>query len=67
MDWRKELEKAWPTARFGRVTVKTSSSQHRFDIELQPDSLNPDAVHAHGRIRHVLPVSDVVHSLYTPL
>jgi starch phosphorylase len=44
VEWRRDLEQAWPSARFGRMTVKTTGGQHRFEVELLPGSLNPDAV-----------------------
>jgi starch phosphorylase len=41
---RQALERAWPTAAFGPVAVQTDDASHRFRVQLDLGSLDPDDV-----------------------
>jgi starch phosphorylase len=44
VNWRRTLEQNWPGLRFGRTKVETAGGKHAFEVELQLNGLNPDAV-----------------------
>lgn len=44
VDWRRDLEKAWPDVRFGEVKVATSEGKHLFEVYVYLGSLDPDSV-----------------------
>src|SRR5271168_4152224 len=43
-DWRRTLEHAWPTLRFGRVSIDTRGDRHHFSAEVALGSLAQPAV-----------------------
>lgn len=43
-DWRRSLEQNWGTVRFGEVRVETRAGQHRFEVEVYFNDLDPKAV-----------------------
>jgi glycogen phosphorylase len=61
VEWRRTVEKEWPSVRFGDVKVVTGGEQHLFDVqvyfnELDPDTvqveLYADGVNGNGPVRH---------------
>ncbi len=42
--WRRELEQKWKALRFGEVKVETDNTHLAFEVHLQLDGLDPDAV-----------------------
>ena len=44
VDWRHRLEQHWAALRFGEAKVVTEGEQHRFEIHVYLDDLDPDAV-----------------------
>ena len=57
VNWRRALEEKWPGLHLGRVKVETNGGKHTFEVELQLNGLNPDAVrvelYADGNDGHV--------------
>jgi starch phosphorylase len=43
-DWRHNLEKKWPTVRFGEVKTETRDGQHVFEVQVFLNDLDPNAV-----------------------
>jgi starch phosphorylase len=43
-DWQRELKKKWPQLSFGALRVETSGGQHRFEVELMLNSLDPEDI-----------------------
>ncbi|MBU1055164.1 MAG: alpha-glucan family phosphorylase [Proteobacteria bacterium] len=44
VNWRKALEKLWPTLRFGEMKIQTEDNQHLYEVQVYLNDLNPDAV-----------------------
>ena len=44
VDWRRNLEKNWPSVRFGEVDVETRGDGHLFEIRIDLHDLDPRAV-----------------------
>ncbi len=44
VDWRIELEKKWTGMRFGKVKIETRNEQHYFDVALEINGCNPNAI-----------------------
>jgi starch phosphorylase len=44
VNWRRSLEQKWPGLRFGQIKVETARGKHVFEVELQLNELNPNAV-----------------------
>jgi starch phosphorylase len=44
VDWRHRLDAGWPTLRFGAVKVETHDGQHVFEVQVQLNLLDPEAV-----------------------
>ena len=44
VDWRRRLDDGWPTLRFGAVKVETHDDQHVFEVQVQLNLLDPEAV-----------------------
>jgi starch phosphorylase len=44
MDWKRDLAKHWPDARFGAVHVTTQETQHHFSIEVYLGRLDSETV-----------------------
>ncbi|HTW66424.1 MAG TPA: alpha-glucan family phosphorylase [Bryobacteraceae bacterium] len=44
LDWTRELERHWPSIRFGSLTVETQGGQFLFAVQVYLDELDPDAV-----------------------
>ena len=42
--WRQELDRHWPSIRFGSLTVETQGDQFVFAVQVYLDELDPDAV-----------------------
>jgi starch phosphorylase len=43
-DWRRDLDKKWPTLRFGEVKTETRGGQHLFEVQVFFNDLDPNAV-----------------------
>jgi starch phosphorylase len=43
-DWQQAIDQRWNLLRFGSMRVKSDSQQHRFEVELSLDGLDPKAV-----------------------
>ena len=44
LSWRRQLSDHWSKLRFGSVHVETEGEEHRFQVQVYIDVLNPDAV-----------------------
>jgi starch phosphorylase len=44
LDWQRAVAAHWPNIRFGSVKVKTSGSEHTFEVQVYLDELDKDAV-----------------------
>ena len=44
LSWRRQLSDHWSKLRFGSVHVETEGEEHRFQVQVYIDELNPDAV-----------------------
>ncbi|MBA3037449.1 MAG: glycosyltransferase family 1 protein [Desulfobacterium sp.] len=44
VNWRKSLEKLWPTLRFGEMKIQTEDNQHLYEVQVYLNDLNQDAV-----------------------
>jgi starch phosphorylase len=44
LNWRRQVSDHWPRLRFGSVQVVTEGQEHRFQVQVYLDELNPDAV-----------------------
>ncbi len=44
VDWKHSIEKNWPFLRFEAVKVDTQENQHRFEVYVYLNELNPNAV-----------------------
>ena len=53
VDWQHDLEQKWDKLRFGDVKVETTGDQHRYEVQVYLDDLDPEAVrvelYAEGR------------------
>ena len=43
-DWQHAIEKAWPALRFGEMKVETTSGQHAFEVQVDLNGLDANAV-----------------------
>ena len=43
-DWMRTVDRAWPSVRFGDVRVTGDSGQNRFEVEVQPNEMDPKAM-----------------------
>ncbi len=43
-DWQQAMDREWDSLRFGSVRVESDAEQHRFEVELSLDGLDPKAV-----------------------
>ncbi len=46
VDWRHRVDAQWGTLHFGEVKVETRDGQHRFEVQVCLDELDPEAVRA---------------------
>jgi glycogen phosphorylase len=44
VDWRHNLEKQWPSLRFGEVKLETKDQKHFFEVQVYLNELDPKAV-----------------------
>ncbi len=44
IQWRRHLEQKWTSLYFGEVKIETDGEQHRFEVPVYLDELDPDAV-----------------------
>jgi starch phosphorylase len=44
LNWRRQLSDHWSRLRFGSMHVETVGGEHRFQVQVYLDELNPDAV-----------------------
>ena len=44
LNWRRQISDHWSKIRFGSMQVKTEGEEHRFQVQVYLDELNPDAV-----------------------
>ncbi len=44
LDWRRQLSAHWSRLRFGSVQVETEGEEHRFQVQVYLDEMNPDAI-----------------------
>ncbi|MFA5018010.1 MAG: alpha-glucan family phosphorylase, partial [Methylobacter sp.] len=44
IEWQRSLELKWAALRFGEVKVETDGEQHRFEVQVYLDDLNPESV-----------------------
>jgi starch phosphorylase len=44
VEWRRTLERKWAELRFGHLKVETGGEQHVFEVEVDLDELDPNAV-----------------------
>ena len=43
-DWRKEIDQKWSKIRFGTVSIETKQDQHFFEVHVNLDGLDPNAI-----------------------
>jgi starch phosphorylase len=43
-DWQQAVDQKWDSLRFGRVRVESDGQQHRFEVELSLNGIDPKAV-----------------------
>ena len=44
LEWTRQIERHWSSLRFGSVNVHTDGDDHRFQVQVYLDELEPDAV-----------------------
>jgi starch phosphorylase len=44
VDWQEALQQRWSAVRLGKVTVKTDSEYHLFEVQLFPGETDPNSV-----------------------
>jgi starch phosphorylase len=44
VDWQHRLEQKWDTLRFGAVKVETLGEQHRYEVQIYLNDLDPNTV-----------------------
>jgi glycogen phosphorylase len=44
VDWQEALQQRWSAVRLGKVTVKTDSEYHTFEVQLFPGEMDPNSV-----------------------
>lgn len=44
LDWRHALDQKWGVLRFGEMKLETDDNQHRFEVQMYLDDLDPEAV-----------------------
>ncbi|MGD0548744.1 MAG: alpha-glucan family phosphorylase [Terracidiphilus sp.] len=44
LNWRRQIAEHWSKMRFGSVQVETEGEEHRYQVQVYLDELNPDAV-----------------------
>jgi starch phosphorylase len=44
VNWQQALEQKWHTLHFGEMKLETKDEQHRFEVQVYLDSLDPDVV-----------------------
>ena len=44
LNWRRQVSDHWPRLRFGKVRVVTEGEEHRFQVQVYLDELNPEVV-----------------------
>ena len=44
VEWRHAIEKAWPALRFGEIKVETTGGQYVFEVQVDLNDLDPNAV-----------------------
>jgi glycogen phosphorylase len=44
VDWRRLLEKAWPSLCFGRIGIESYVDRYEFEVEVTLGALDPDAI-----------------------
>jgi glycogen phosphorylase len=44
VEWKRQMKERWPAVRFGEVHIRADALEHAFEVEVQLEGLDPDAV-----------------------